>query len=92
MKYAILLAAFIILSCDKNDFVDATVYDFGEPAVDGCGWVIEVGSEFYKPTNLEPQYQIDQLEIKIDFEKLSSRANCGLLPNAYQEIEIIKIK
>ncbi|HAQ69972.1 MAG TPA: hypothetical protein DCR48_03255 [Flavobacteriales bacterium] len=92
MKYAILLAAFITLSCDKNDFVDATVYDFGEPALDGCGWVIEVGSEIYKPTNLASQYQIDQLEIKIDFEKLSSRANCGLLPNAYQEIEINKVK
>jgi len=55
MKYAILLAAFITLSCDKNDFVDATIYDYGEPALDGCGWVVEVGNEIYKPTNLAPE-------------------------------------
>ena len=92
MKYAILLAAFITLSCDKNDFVDATIYDYGEPALDGWGWVVEVGNEIYKPTNLAPELQKDRLVIQMDFDKLNSRANCGLIPDAYQEIKINKTK
>ena len=92
MKYLVLFVALIAISCDKDDFVSATVYDYGDPALDGCGWVVEVGNEIYKPTNLAPELQKDRLVIQIDFDKLNSRANCGLMPDAYQEIEINKTK
>lgn len=92
MKYLVVFVTLIMISCGKDDFVSATIYDYGEPALDGCGWVIEVSNKVYKPVNLSSQYQIDGLSVQIDFTKLNSKANCGLAINAYDELEINKIK
>jgi len=92
MKYFIIGLVLLASSCTKNDFVDAIVYDYGVPALDGCGWVIEVSNEVFKPVYLSSQYQIDGLAVQIDFKKLNSKAKCGFVFNAYDEIEINKIK
>lgn len=94
MKNLILVFSYSILliSCSKNNFVNGTVKDFGEPAADGCGWVIEIGNEIFKPINLDAQFEQDQLPIRLDYQKLNSKANCGFQIDAYDEIEILAIE
>jgi hypothetical protein len=69
---------------------DAVIRDFGDPALDGCGWVVDVSSIIYKPQNLLPKYRIDSLEVRIKYEVLDS-VNCGLVKNAHSTIFIEEI-
>ena len=69
---------------------DAVIRDFGDPAQDGCGWVVDVSSIIYKPQNLLPEYRIDSLEVRIKYKVLDS-VNCGLIKNAHSAIFIEEI-
>jgi len=79
------------------------VRDFGSPAVDGCGWVIEVDDAIYAPVRwaLDEEFCQEGLKISLDFKKLSSVRDCNWWksPNyprdnsrIYPEIKIISIK
>ena len=83
---------FLFFSCNKEKGVSGTVRDYGPVAVDGCGWVIQVGDEIFHPTNIDTQYQVDNLKIKFDYKHLGTDFYCGLLPTIYEEIEILSIK
>ena len=65
-------------------------HPLGNPALDGCGWVVEVASIIYKPQNLLPEYKIDSLEVKMKYKVLDS-VNCGLVKNAHNAIFIEEI-
>ena len=80
-----------LLSCNKEKSMNGIVKDYGPPELDGCGWVIDVNGEIYKPTNLNSDYKIHELNIKVDFKKLNSTTDCGIEPIALDEIEIIKV-
>lgn len=94
MKKVIILflTAIVILGCNKQKAVNGIVKDYGPVELDGCGWVIEVNAVAYKPLNLDTQFKVDNLEIKFDFKKLNSRADCGLNADAFDEIKILKIR
>ena len=94
-RFIIMLSLLTVLffACkDKYEFENVVVKDFGSPAVDGCGWVIEISSEIYKPLDLAQEFQIDELPVRIKYELLSSKANCGFAQNVYYEIEIREIE
>ena len=88
---SISLLSILLFSCSK-DYETGTVKDYGAQALDGCGWVIEIGSEVYSPTNLATQYQQDGLSIELEYKELNSMYTCGLLPTSYPEIEIKDVK
>ncbi len=69
---------------------DAVIRNFGDPALDGCGWVVDVSSIIYKPQNLLPEYRIDSLEVRIKYKVLDS-VNCGLVKNAHSAIFLEEI-
>jgi len=83
-------------SCKKEEnslqLNDAVIRDYGDPAVNGCGWVILVSSNVYKPINLSPEFYIDSLEVKMKYELLSTKANCGFQEDVYSEIKIKHIE
>lgn len=88
----ILTCGFALFACKKNKDVSGTIRDFGPIELDGCGWVIEIGSETFKPINLSSQFQQDQLEVELTYNETGNMANCGLQPNAFMEIEIDEIE
>jgi len=69
---------------------DAIIRFFGEPASDGCGWVLEVSNTIYMPKNLLPEFYTDSLKIRTKY-KVLERVNCGLLEDAYPSIFIEEI-
>ncbi len=76
-------------TCDTC--IDAMVLFYGDPALDGCGWVLEVASEIYMPKNLPSEFQKDSLPVNIKFQE-QGRANCGLLQDKYPAMYIEKIR
>lgn len=75
--------------CEKEErWVDAIVLDFGSPAVDGCGFVLEIGGNIYFPINLEEKYLVDKKEIRLQYSVLEDMQACGFPHSGveYQEI------
>ena len=97
MKQTIIFTLTIIMTlsaCNKeNKFENAIIRDYGDPAVDGCGWVVDISSTIYTPRDLPTQFQVDKLEVKMKYDILDSKFKCGVfLQLSYDEIHIRNIK
>ena len=75
-------------TCDSCE--DAMIRFYGDPALDGCGWVVNASSTIYMPENLLPEFYEDSLKVRIKY-KVLERVNCGLLKDAYPSIFIEEI-
>jgi hypothetical protein len=92
---AVLIFSITALSCkkDKNLLVaDATVIDAGNPAADGCGWMIKIDDTLYSPINLPENYKKTDSKVKIDFYVLTTKYQCGFAPISYSQIDIKSIR
>jgi len=74
-----------------NSCEDAIIRNYGEPALDGCGWVVEASSTIYMPKNLLPEFYVDSLKVRIKYNVLE-RVNCGLVKDAHPSIFIEEIE
>lgn len=100
MKKVFLLAlTLIVLSCgddddsprEQSESTIAMVQFSGAVAADGCGWLLEIDSETYKPINLPEIYEQEELFILSEFELLAEREACGLTSNGPQKVNIKKL-
>jgi hypothetical protein len=91
----VLIASALNIGCNKEEqWLDAVILDLGSPAVDGCGFVLEIGDKIYYPINLEEKYQIGGKTVKVRYSVLEEIHPCGF-PHSeikYQKINIKKIK
>ncbi|MEZ5057124.1 MAG: Kazal-type serine protease inhibitor [Saprospiraceae bacterium] len=75
---------------------NATIYDTGPIAADGCGWQIALDvmddDIRYNPSNLSNDFKEDKLKVRVTFKKQLSSIQCGLAGTSFQEVEIIDIK
>jgi hypothetical protein len=63
--------------------VNAIVINEGDPAADGCGWLIKTATDtIFHPTNLSTKYQVDSLKIHINYHKLADKFECGGIPES----------
>ena len=96
MRYVLLIFLLFCLlsSCLKpeNKYVNGIIRDFGRIDEDGCGWVIEIGTQMHKPTFLDPDFETDNLAVKLKYKNTSRRALCGINSDTFDQIEIIDIK
>ena len=100
LMYLTLMTVLAISSCKPEEGViidnpfesceDAIIRDYGEPALDGCGWVVDVSTIIYKPVNLLEEFEIDGLEVLIKYDILDS-TNCGMVQFAFNAISINEI-
>jgi hypothetical protein len=62
---------------------DGVVRDLGDPALDGCGWVIEfVFSDTvvnYRPDTLAETFKVDGLKVNVEFIRTLEQSACGLI-------------
>ena len=96
-KLLLLLTAFIFAisfaACKKDQpaFTDATVINAGAVAADGCGWVIRIGDVNYSPTNLTDEFKETELKVRIGYQTLSSKFQCGW-GQQIPEIKLLEIR
>ncbi|MEM7085330.1 MAG: hypothetical protein AAF489_04060 [Bacteroidota bacterium] len=80
----------IITEGTCNQCQDAVIRDYGDPALDGCGFVVDIDSKIYMPKNLPKEYQVDELKVKMKFEVRDS-TRCGMI-QYYEAISINEIR
>ena len=75
-----------IWSCNKENKVkqtyteDAIIINTGPVAADGCGWELKTSTDsIYSPVNLDAQYQVNNLNVHITYEKPGTKFRCGML-------------
>lgn len=74
------------------DGIYGIVTDDGIPAADGYGWVINIGSENYKPINLADSLKIDKQFVNIIYENFSRDSYvCSYSSDFLDEIYIVLI-
>lgn len=87
--------------CEKVDFTegpcpewaDAMVRDYGDPAVDGCGWVLVMDDVAHRSfTGIDSTFLVDSMLVRIHFRHRLDRDNCGLAPNHLAMIELLDIQ
>lgn len=76
---------------NRTAFKDAIIRNYGDVALDGCGWVVDVASTIYMPKNLQPEFHKEGLQVSIKFEELG-RVNCGLVKDAHLSMFIEEIQ
>ena len=89
------IIVFMAFSCEKDDeYIKGVgiILDAGDPAVDGCGWLIGISDQIYKPIELDEQFQTDSLEVNLEYKILGSEWNCGWRLEKYKEINIKDIE
>ncbi|MFT4759797.1 MAG: hypothetical protein ACI9LN_001763, partial [Saprospiraceae bacterium] len=73
---------------------EAVVRDLGNPALDGCGWVLEfaVDGEFknHRADELAEEYQVADLEIQLTYKPTLASSVCGLI-EMVPVVEVIQI-
>lgn len=63
---------------------DGKVQFLGEPAVDGCGWVIaflvNANVTIVRPDKLADDFKIDRLPVRVTYRNTSDSSLCGFGP------------
>ncbi len=95
----IFLTTTAIIACTKSDgqnavvISDAIIYNTGSIAVDGCGWTLKAATNdsTYSPINLDDQYKVNNLKVKVRFHSMKTKLTCGLGATQLREITIDNI-
>ena len=80
----------IVIEGTCTECREAVIRDYGDPALDGCGFVVDINSKIYMPKNLPTEYQVDNLKVEMNFEVRDS-TRCGMI-QYYEAITINEIK
>lgn len=97
---ALLLFTLTLFSCEEELTVcpvetepkEALLRFTGSPALDGCGWLIEVSSKTYSPTNLPTEFQKEEEQrVLITYELLNEKFSCGFGNTQFNKIRITRI-
>jgi hypothetical protein len=81
-----------IAGLQGTKWIEAIVVDLGSPAVDGCGWAINIDNITYIPDNLDEQYKQNRLKVMIVYENTSQIYQCpGFSEINYDKIIIKQI-
>jgi len=102
-KFAILSVVLMTtVACQKNTYYEdrdpnqlediGTVLDTGNPALDGCGWLIKVGNTSYSPDNLPNDFKIGNTQVKIKYIVSDAKFSCGFAGSGYTFIHLVDIK
>ncbi len=105
LYFAVALALLLTVSCEEEDDLqiinaEATLYWSGSPAVDGCGYTLQVNEKRYKPKNEEdiPDkfQQNNPMRVQVKFAELSKpiEYRCGFspTPSKASAVKIISIE
>lgn len=90
----------IFFSCKGSDTIitegncaecqEAVIRYYGDPALDGCGFVVEIDSVVYMATNLPKEYQDDGMVVELKYD-LTEDMRCGMV-QMYKGMSIKEIR
>ena len=80
------------IKSDSQREVSAIVVYEGDPAVDGCGWLIQHGQNIFSPVNLDSDFKTDSLKVMLIYKVLDSTWDCGWRMPGYKQIEVLEMR
>ena len=67
------------------------ILDLGDPAVDGCGWVVQMTLDDtplnYRPDTLAEAFKVDSLSVTVNFKQTVGTSPCGMI----EQIPVIEV-
>lgn len=95
MRKLSIIAFFILVlsGCSKDEEPgrEAHIDYRGSPAVDGLGWVLLFSDQTFEiPSNLSDEFKVDDLKVKVVYEKTSKQFPCICSQPKYM-VDIISI-
>jgi hypothetical protein len=78
-------------SCREKNYLDANIVDRGEAESEGCRYFVQVGLMLYSPLNLPDEFKVNNLLVKVDFQKEGKGVGC-YIDSHFDSIKINKIK
>ena len=103
MRLLFIALIVLVASCKKSDCKEepevkvpgpsnAIVMWFGEPAVDGLGWVLKLDSQkIEKPSNLTKEFQVDGLKVMVTYEPSTEKFPCFCVQGFINMVRITSI-
>jgi hypothetical protein len=80
LKIPFIILSFMVYANGDPDpapnYKTAVVIHAGSTQNGGCGWLIKVGADTFKPKNLPKDFKMDQLQINVDFDRSLTIAKC----------------
>ena len=80
-KVSVILLLLIFFSCKKQKDISANgvVLDSGDPAADGCSWIIRINgtNEEYHPDILTDQFKQNNLPVQVNYTLTPNYFTCG---------------
>lgn len=70
---------------------DAYTFFAGDPAVDGCGWLLIADSVTLSPDKLDSKFHKDSLKVRVKYKKLSDTMFCAWRNPGYTIVELLDI-
>ena len=75
---------------------NAKILDLGDPALDGCGWVVQFEVDGvltdHRADSLPANFQQNELDVKIEYQPTTEESVCGLSPDMIPIIELVNIE
>lgn len=91
----------VVMGCSKKEenklpedvlTAQGEITDWGDPAVDGCGWLIRIGKSDYAMDNFNPQFKENGLTVKVHYKHTDFHYLCGRGQKPFSVIKIIKME
>lgn len=81
---------YFFAACEKAEIKEQAgiILFSGTYQEDGCGYILQVGSDNYFPRNLSDTYKSDSLFVEVRFDKLEDFEFCGLGQEPLQVVNI----
>ena len=100
MKYLMITLLLFSFSCKKRSaslqcdetLKDATIIFTGSPALDGCGYMIQIDGAGYIADNLDEAFQKPDLKVNICYKLNRDPTACGIADIAVPYIHILDIR
>ena len=92
--FIISISLLLFSACERNNTVE---YEYVEGTIKYCGldccegWTIYIEKHIYYPENLPEEFQIEDLEVLVAYDKTDDIRNCNFGGNA-PIIKILDIK
>ena len=86
--------------CDEVEYIDGecpvygigSIKFYGDSANNGCGYLIKILEKNFKPSELEEEFQEDNLIVSLKYRKLNDYFTCENPQGHYRKIEILEIQ
>lgn len=95
MKYAMVLLLTVLACREVNiggEYAVGTVINLGDPAADGCGWVVVGETETFFPQDLPKRFQEDSLRVRFRYRVVKDSSTCAWMTVMHKTIALTDIK